>query len=130
MPIDEYMVKRIFVDNGSSGNILLKDTFLQMDISWTHVTPYVAPLVGFIGKKIQSKGKFSFLVNVWSTSYIVKFLIVSVSSPYNCIMGRPTLYQLPAKIAACDLSMEVSDGNNVHVTYSDKKRLKNVILLW
>lgn len=52
---------------------------------------------------------------------MVEFLIVFASSPYNYIIGRPTLNQLRVKIATCDLYMEISDGNNIHVIYEDHK---------
>lgn len=60
-------------------------------------------------------------MNVGSTAYMVEFLIVSTPSSYNCIMGRSALNQLQAKIAACDLFMEVFDKSNVHVMYGDHR---------
>lgn len=36
-------------------------------------------------------------------------------------MGRLALNQLRAKVVTCDLSMEVSEGDNVHVIHGDHK---------
>lgn len=122
------MVKPILDNTGDSANILFKNTFLHMDILWSQATPYVAPLVGFVGQTIQPERKISFRVNVENTAYMVEFLIVSSPSPYNCILGWPALNQLPAKVATYDLSIEVSDGRVTFISYTEiKKKLKSVI---
>lgn len=43
------------------------------------------------------------------------------SIPYNCILGRPTLNQLQAKVSAYDLSMKVPSGTDVQMIYCDHK---------
>lgn len=53
MPIDQYVSKHILVSAGSSTNILFKETFKQMDMTWSKVIPYAASLVGFTGKTIK-----------------------------------------------------------------------------
>lgn len=60
MTIDQCLVKRIRVDIGSSVNVLLKDTFKQMDIPWSRVLPYEAPLVRFTRQVVKSDGKITF----------------------------------------------------------------------
>lgn len=49
MPVAHCIVKHILIDTSSSANILFKSTFLQMEIPWSRVMPYVVPLVGFTG---------------------------------------------------------------------------------
>ncbi|KAI5658790.1 hypothetical protein M9H77_27583 [Catharanthus roseus] len=53
-----------------------------------------------------------------------EFLIVSVPSPYNCIMGRSTLNQFHARISTADLSMEIPKGAEVYVIYGDQNASK------
>lgn len=101
-------------------NILFKDTLSQMDISWSFVTPYTTPLVGFTSKIVKSKGKISLPMTVRNIIYILEFLIVSTLSPYNYIMGRPTLNQLQARISTCDLFMKFPDREAIHVIYGDQ----------
>lgn len=52
---------------------------------------------------------------------MVESLIVSTSFPYNCILERPALNQLQAKVFTCDLSMEIPIGEEVHSIYGDQK---------
>lgn len=75
MLIDHCLIKRILADTGSFTNILFKDTFLQMEIPRSRATPYIIPLVGFTGQRIHSKRKFSLLVNIGNTAYMVEFLM-------------------------------------------------------
>lgn len=110
MTIDQCVVKRILVDTSSSVNVIFKDTFKQMDIPWDKVIPYATPLVGFTGQTVKYDGKISLPISISDTSLIMEFLLISASSPYNCIMGRQVLNQLQAKVSSCDLSMEVPMG--------------------
>lgn len=80
-----------------------------MEIPWPLVILYVAPFVGFTRQTIQFEGKLSLSMNKESTAYMVEFLIVLLA------------VKLQAKIANCDLSIEVSDENNIHVIYGDHK---------
>lgn len=69
MSIDHCMVKHILIDTGSSANIHFKNTFLQMEVSWSQVMPYIIPLVGFTGRTIYSEGKICLPVNVEHCMY-------------------------------------------------------------
>lgn len=86
MTIDQCVVKHILVDTGSFINSFFTNNFNQMGISWNHVLPYAALLVGFFGQT-TSEGEITLPVSVNDTADIVEFLIVPVSSPYNCIIG-------------------------------------------
>lgn len=124
MPIDHCIVKRILIDTASSANILFKCTFLQMDISWSRVKPYILPLVGFTGQTIHSKRKFSLRGNVWNTAYMVEFIIISALSEYNHISGRSVLNQLRVEIVTCDLSMKIFYGSETPVINGDRQTAK------
>lgn len=115
MTIDQCLVTRILVDINSSVNVLFKDTFKQMDISWSKVLPYEAPLVGFTRQIMKPNGKITLPVSIGDIAHMVKFLIVVAPSPYNCIMGRPALIQLQAR------SMKVPIMEEVQMIYTDLK---------
>lgn len=89
--IDQCVVKRILVDSGSSVNVLFKDSFNQMDIPRSKVLPYAVLLVGVTGQTVKTDSKITILVSIGDAAHMVEFLIVSTPSPYNCIMGHPTL---------------------------------------
>lgn len=112
MTIDQCLGKRILVDTDSSINVLFKDTFWQMDIPWDKVLPYTSPLVGFTSQTIKSDGKISLPIYVRDSARVIEFIIVFAPYPYNCIMGRPALNQLQAKVSTCGL---------LQMIYSDQK---------
>lgn len=54
-------------------------------------------------------------------AHMVEFSVVFAPSPYNYILGHPTLNQLKAKVPTCDLSMEIPNEEEVHLIYGDQK---------
>lgn len=82
---------------------------------------YTAPVVGYTCQTIKSKGKFSLSIKISDITRMIEFLIVYVHSAYNCILGRPVLYQLQAKISTCDFAMEILNGEGIQTIYGDQK---------
>ncbi|WP_203255441.1 hypothetical protein, partial [Klebsiella pneumoniae] len=54
--IEQFIIKRILVDTGSSANILYMDAFKKMSISMDRVNPVHVPLMGFSGSVIYAAG--------------------------------------------------------------------------
>ncbi|XP_047150041.1 uncharacterized protein LOC124822117, partial [Vigna umbellata] len=54
--IARYSVGKVLVDQGSSVNILYWKTFQQMDISEDLIAPYNEQIVGFSGKRVDTRG--------------------------------------------------------------------------
>ena len=86
---------QVFVDNGSSMDILYYPAFQQMRIDKERLTPTNAPLVGFGGTKVFPLGAIT--LSVTASDYPqqitreVRFPVVDCSSAYNASLGRPTL---------------------------------------
>jgi hypothetical protein len=91
---------RIFVDNGSSADILYWSAFQHMEISPEKVIPATCPLVGFAGEQVQPVGSIELLVTAGdyptTKTIMVKFLLIDRPSAYNAILGRTTLNDLKA----------------------------------
>ena len=54
--INNYIVKRILVDQGSSANILYSATTTSMNISKVDLKPYNGNLIDFSGKQVPMEG--------------------------------------------------------------------------
>ncbi|KAI5676104.1 hypothetical protein M9H77_07054 [Catharanthus roseus] len=67
MTVDQCLVKMILVDTRSSVNVLFLNTFVQMDIPWSRILSYEAPIVGFTGKTIKSGEKITLPVSIGDT---------------------------------------------------------------
>ncbi|KAL0417247.1 UNVERIFIED_CONTAM: hypothetical protein Slati_3556600 [Sesamum latifolium] len=90
-----YEVRRIFIDSGSSADILFGDAYDQMQLGDTPLKKVNTSLYGFAGEVVHPRGLISLplTLGTWHTrkTCILKFLVVDVPSAYNVILGRPTL---------------------------------------
>ncbi|GJR93348.1 hypothetical protein Tco_0265522 [Tanacetum coccineum] len=91
--IGGHFVHRIYVDRGSSSEILYEHCFnrFRPEVKYQMVSA-TTPLVGFSGEIIWPLGQISLLVKIGdeehSTSTWMNFMVVRSPSPYNGIIGR------------------------------------------
>ncbi|GJU68921.1 reverse transcriptase domain-containing protein [Tanacetum coccineum] len=96
-----YLVHCIYVDGGASSEILYEHCFNQLrpEIR-SQMVPATTYLVGFSGEIIWPLGQVSLLVKIGneehSTSTWMNFMIVRSHSPYNGIIGRPSVRRIKA----------------------------------
>ncbi|XP_073129702.1 uncharacterized protein [Henckelia pumila] len=55
--VANYDIRRVFVDSGSSVNVIFQDAFEQMDLRGCEVNPVKTSLYGFVGHTIRPKGE-------------------------------------------------------------------------
>ncbi|GAV80605.1 hypothetical protein CFOL_v3_24065, partial [Cephalotus follicularis] len=98
--VELFTMKRILLDSGSSADILYKHAFDQLRIPADQLKPVKTPLVGFTGETIHPLGSINLSVVVGTasrqTQVEMTFLVVDTPSPYNAIIGRPSLNLLEA----------------------------------
>ncbi|XP_073270443.1 uncharacterized protein [Primulina huaijiensis] len=92
--IASYDVARIFIDNGSSVNILFKRTLDQMKVEGFEFELVSIPLYGFAGQAIQPFGQIVLPLSVGSdprrVTKMITFMVVDTPSSYNGILdGQP-----------------------------------------
>ncbi|XP_026429015.1 uncharacterized protein LOC113324973 [Papaver somniferum] len=91
--IEEWGVKRILVDSGSSVEVLFYDTFKRMDLSDDIPIPSTYRIYGFNGAITVPKGEAALKVSDGEgyLDTLTTFCVVDVASPYEAIIGRPWL---------------------------------------
>ncbi|GAV87757.1 hypothetical protein CFOL_v3_31183, partial [Cephalotus follicularis] len=98
--VELFTMKRILIDSGSSADILYKHAFDQLRIPADQLKPVKTPLVGFTGETIHPLGSINLSVVAGTaprqTQVEMTFLVVDTPSPYNAIVGRPSLNLLEA----------------------------------
>ncbi|GAV81706.1 hypothetical protein CFOL_v3_25160, partial [Cephalotus follicularis] len=98
--VELFTMKRILIDSGSSANILYKQAFDQLRIPKDQLKPVKTPLVGFAGETIHPLGSINLSVVAGTaprqTQVEMTFLVVDTPSPYNAIVGRPSLNLMEA----------------------------------
>ncbi|XP_075515702.1 uncharacterized protein LOC142550513 [Primulina tabacum] len=95
-----YDVWRVFVDNGSSVNIIFKEALVQMDLHEYPLEVVATALFGFVGHAVYPEGEITLPLTLGSGDLrktIMKvFTIVDAPSSYNIIFGRPAMNEMRA----------------------------------
>ncbi|XP_073152043.1 uncharacterized protein [Henckelia pumila] len=93
--VANYDVARIFVDSGSSVNVLFQEAINQIDLGQYKMEPVVTSLFGFTGHAIRPVGLVHLPLTLGKgngrKTRIVSFIIVEAPSAYNAILGRPAM---------------------------------------
>ncbi|XP_073131021.1 uncharacterized protein [Henckelia pumila] len=93
--IANYDVRRVFVDLGSSVNVLFQEAFEQMDLQGYELSQVKIALYGFTGHTVQPRGEMLLPITLGSDdekrTVMTRFTLVEAPSSYNVILGRPTM---------------------------------------
>jgi hypothetical protein len=113
-----YEVKRQFLDQGSSTDIMFWDFYQKLGLTEKYLIPHKGNLIGFTGDTFSPMGyvkmKVTFSGRGGSRSMEVKFVVVDCPSAYNAILCRPTLNALGAVVSTLHLTMKFpSDRDNI-----------------
>ncbi|XP_073137776.1 uncharacterized protein [Henckelia pumila] len=92
--VANYDIRRVFVDSGSSVNVIFQDAFEKMDLWGCEVNPVKTFLYGFAGHTIRPKGEVRFPITLESgdTKKTVMALFTVVEAHLPTILsweGRP-----------------------------------------
>ncbi|KAL0416406.1 UNVERIFIED_CONTAM: hypothetical protein Slati_3472500 [Sesamum latifolium] len=98
-----YEVGRLFIDSGSSTDILFVEAYDQMQLGDIPLEKVNTSLYGFVGEVVHPQGMISLPLTLGAgnarKTCMLKFLVVDVPSAYNVILGRPTLNAFQAVIS-------------------------------
>ncbi|XP_073064019.1 uncharacterized protein [Primulina eburnea] len=123
--IANYDVARIFIDNGSSVNILFKSTMDQMKVEGFEFDPVSTPLYGFAGHAIPPLGQITLPLSLGRDSRrvtkMITFTVVDTHSSYNGILGRPALKDFRAVASTYHQKLKFPVGKEVGVLCGDQK---------
>ncbi|GJW60546.1 reverse transcriptase domain-containing protein [Tanacetum coccineum] len=99
--IGGHMIHRMYVDGGSSTEVLYEHCFNRLgpEIK-SQMVPTTTSLTGFSGETIWPLGQLRLLVTIGDAEHSTKawmnFMIVRSLSPYNGIIGRPGIREIQA----------------------------------
>ncbi|XP_073310935.1 uncharacterized protein [Primulina huaijiensis] len=123
--IANYDVARIFIDNGSSVNVLFKSTLDQMKVEGFEFEPVCTPLYGFAEHVILPLGKMFIPLSLGHEplriTKMMTFTVVGTPSAYNGIPGRPALKDFRAVASICHQKLKFPVGKGVGVLCGDHK---------
>ncbi|XP_075515967.1 uncharacterized protein LOC142550801 [Primulina tabacum] len=123
--VANYDVARIFVDTGSSVNILFKRTLDQIKVEGFEFDPISTPLFGFTGHAVQTIGQIMLPLSLGAGPHRITkmtcFTMVDAPSSYNGILGRPALADFRAVSSTYHQKLKYPAGNEVGVVRGDQK---------
>ncbi|XP_061360953.1 uncharacterized protein LOC133304889 [Gastrolobium bilobum] len=119
-------VKKIFVDAGSSADIILWDTFKKMNLDEEDLKPCKTTLIAFNGKNTPPKGYIDLRLTLGTKeafkSERVRFIVADFPSEYNVILGRPTLHKWDMLVSTKHQKIKmVCSKNEIITIHGDQK---------
>ena len=96
LTIQKIEVARIWVDTGSSADIIFKNTLERMEINPSEIAEDPNPIVGLSGEATMTLGTINLLVKADSMTKIVEFWVIDRPTSYNAIVGTPWLNSMQA----------------------------------
>ncbi|XP_073064085.1 uncharacterized protein [Primulina eburnea] len=123
--IANYDVARIFIDNGSSVNVLFKSMLDQMKVEGFEFEPVSTPLYGFAEHAILPLGQIVLPLSLGTdprrVTKMIAFTVVDNSSTYNGILERPALKDFRAVAFTYHQKLKFPVGKGVEVLCGDQK---------
>ncbi|XP_075507202.1 uncharacterized protein LOC142543686 [Primulina tabacum] len=123
--IANYDVARIFIDNGSSVNVMFKSTLDRMKMGGFEFEPISTPLYGFAEHVILPLGQIVLPLSLGTDSRrvtkMIAFTVVDTPSAYNGILGRPALKDFRAVASSYHQKLKFPVGKGVGVLCGDQK---------
>ncbi|KAL0433167.1 UNVERIFIED_CONTAM: hypothetical protein Slati_2651000 [Sesamum latifolium] len=90
-----YKIERVFIDSGSSADILFGVAYDQMQLRDVPLEAVDTSSYGFAGEVVHPRGMISLPLTLGTyplrKTCLLKFLVVDIPSAYSVILGRPTL---------------------------------------
>ncbi|CAA0810854.1 Unknown protein, partial [Striga hermonthica] len=113
-----FNVKRVFIDTGSSVDVMFYDCFSQINKELNmELKPVATALYGFNGGEVMPLGEVSLPVALGSgvtrNVRMVRFVVVGAESSYNIIMGRTSLNAFQAVVSTYHMTIKYPVGENV-----------------
>ncbi|XP_073129061.1 uncharacterized protein [Henckelia pumila] len=122
--IANYDVRRVFVDSGSSVNVLFQEAFEQMDLHGYELSPVKTALYGFAGHTVQPQGEMLLPITLGSgdekRTVMTRFTLVEAPSSYNVILGRPAMNSFKAVALAYHQKIKFPVGDKVGEVRGDQ----------
>jgi len=125
--LENYVVKKVLIDQGSSVDILYWATYQKLQLPTTTMVPYDEPIYGFLGEKVSTRG-YIYLHTVFrddaqTKTIPIRFFVVDAPTSYNVLLGWPSLNTLGAVVFTPHLAMKFPSPSGDIVTIHSDQRL-------
>ncbi|GFZ07006.1 hypothetical protein Acr_18g0011760 [Actinidia rufa] len=130
--IANFNVQRILIDNRSSTDILFISAFERMKIGLNKLHPFHTPLIGFEGNITHLLGWINLPITLGAephqTTIWQDFIVVDCPSPYNAILGRPTLGGIKAITLTYHLKLKFPTSTRIGKLKGDQRMARQCFI--
>ncbi|XP_057758240.1 uncharacterized protein LOC130978505 [Arachis stenosperma] len=125
----DLLIRKVLLYQGSSADVMFLSTFKKMQLNKKVLQPSSGKLVGFLGERVPVTGyvwvKTTLGEPPHSKTLDIQYLIVDCFSPYNIILGRPSLNTFRAMVSTIHLCVKFcSEKGTIAIIYSDRKEAR------
>ncbi|XP_072090637.1 uncharacterized protein [Arachis hypogaea] len=129
----ELIVKKVLLNPGSSVDVLFYSTFKKMQLSDKSLQPSGGELAGFSGERVPISGYVWLRTTLGefpnSKTLDIQFLVVDCVSPYNIILGRPSLNSFGAIVSTIHLCVKFFlQDDKITTVHADHKEARNATM--
>ncbi|XP_075500068.1 uncharacterized protein LOC142538641 [Primulina tabacum] len=122
--VAKYDVMRVFIDSGSSVNVIFKEALIHMDLHSYHLEAVETALFGFVVHVVYSEGEIVLPLTLGSEdlkkTVMTSFTVVDSPSLYNIILGRQVMNELRAVASTYHQKIKFSMGARVGEVRGDQ----------
>ncbi|GKV36705.1 hypothetical protein SLEP1_g44805 [Rubroshorea leprosula] len=123
--IGNHNVNKVFIDTGSSPDILYWSCFQKMQLNPSSLQKHKGPIYGFDNQPVPVEGVITLPRYVGLEPRFrmasITFLVIKMESSFNAILGRATLCELKAVISQPHLCMKFPTPQGVGVLKGNQK---------
>jgi len=124
--IENYAVKKVLVNQGSSVDILYWATYQKLQLLDTAMVPYDEPIYGFFGEQVSTCGYIDlytvFRDRAQTKTISIRFLIMDAPTSYNVLLDRPSLNTVDIIVSTPHLAMKFpSPSGDILTVHCDQR---------
>ncbi|XP_073017965.1 uncharacterized protein [Primulina eburnea] len=122
--VANYDIRRVFVDSGSSENIIFQEALNQMNLEDYQLRPVKIALFGFAGHTVYPRGEITLPLTMGAEelrkTVMTVFTVVNAPTSYNIILGRPSMNALRAVASTYHQKLKFPVGNRIGEVRGDQ----------
>ncbi|XP_021742740.1 uncharacterized protein LOC110708824 [Chenopodium quinoa] len=117
-------MKRVLVDNGSSANIIFKDSLDQAGFKESNITKRSTVLVGFNDEPMNSLGEIQLPTLLKGINMMHKFYVIDCKIAYNVIVGTLWIHKMKVIPSTYHQLLKFPSPWGVAVVEGDRKQAR------
>ena len=93
---EDMIIARVLIDNRSALNVCLISFIEHFNVDTSLICPTTMIIRAFDGTLWEVQGEIELAVEIGLIFFMVNFQVIKVDSPYNILLGKPSLHAVNA----------------------------------